>query len=98
MVTPKGGAPVSIIEMAATGMPIVSTNHCDIPEVILDGVTGLLAEERDVSGLVTHLQHLVKYPEQWLDMVKAGRNHLEAEYDVQIQSARLAAIYKLIQG
>ena len=94
----EGGAPVSIIEMAATGMPIVSTNHCDIPEVILDGVTGLLAEERDVAGLVAHLQYLVKYPEKWLDMVKAGRKHLEAEYDVRIQSARLAAIYKLIQG
>ena len=94
----EGGAPVSIIEMAATGMPIVSTNHCDIPEVILDGVTGLLAEERDVAGLVTHLQHLINYSEKWLDMLEAGRKHLETEYDVRIQSARLAAIYKLIQG
>ncbi len=39
----EGGAPVSLIEMAATGMLIVSTTHCDIPEVIKHGVTGLLA-------------------------------------------------------
>ena len=39
----EGGAPVAIIEMSASGMPIVSTNHCDIPSVVLDGVTGLLA-------------------------------------------------------
>jgi len=43
----EGGAPVTIIEMAATGMPIISTKHCDIPEVIKDGVTGFLANERD---------------------------------------------------
>lgn len=30
----EGGAPVTIIEMAASGMPIVSTNHCDIPYVL----------------------------------------------------------------
>ena len=30
----EGGAPVSIIEMMATGIPVVSTTHCDIPEVV----------------------------------------------------------------
>ncbi|NEO41397.1 MAG: colanic acid biosynthesis glycosyltransferase WcaL [Moorea sp. SIOASIH] len=89
----EGGAPVSLIEMAATGMPIISTKHCDIPEVIIDGVTGLLAEERDVEGLVSHLQQLVAHPEQWYDLVQAGRKHIEAEYDAQIQGSRLAAIY-----
>lgn len=89
----EGGAPVSLIEMAATGMPIVSTNHCDIPEVILNGVTGLLAEERDVSGLVAHLQWLIEHPNKWDDMVQAGRKHVEAEYDARIQGSRLATIY-----
>jgi len=32
----EGGAPVSIIEASASGMPILSTIHCDIPEVVLD--------------------------------------------------------------
>lgn len=90
----EGGAPVSLIEMAATGMPIVSTKHCDIPEVILNGVTGLLAEERDVSELVAHLQWLVAHPEKWSDLVQAGRKYVEAEYDSRIQGTRLAAIYR----
>jgi colanic acid/amylovoran biosynthesis glycosyltransferase len=89
----EGGVPVSLIEMAATGMPIVSTKHCDIPEVVINGITGLLAEERDVVGLVTHLQQLVDYPEQWNGMVQAGRKHVEAEYDARIQGIRLAKIY-----
>ncbi|MBW4643033.1 MAG: glycosyltransferase [Goleter apudmare HA4340-LM2] len=89
----EGGAPVSLIEMAATGMLIVSTNHCDIPEVVINGLTGLLAEERDVSGLVTHLQQLVHHPEQWLPITVAGRKHVEKEYDAYIQGKKLAEIY-----
>ncbi|HET6197476.1 MAG TPA: glycosyltransferase, partial [Acetobacteraceae bacterium] len=61
----EGGAPVSLIEMAASGMAIVSTRHCDIPDVIEDGVTGLLAAERDVQGLADCLQRLCAEPSRW---------------------------------
>ena len=44
----EGGAPVAIIEMLATGMPVVSTTHCDIPEVVGPSFSHLLAPERDV--------------------------------------------------
>lgn len=94
----EGGAPVSLIEMAATGMPLISTTHCDIPEVILNGITGLLAEERDVAGLVAHLQQLVNYPEQWYAMLQAGRKHIEAEYDAEKQGVRLAELYLNIKS
>lgn len=94
----EGGVPVSIIEMAATGMPIVSTFHCDIPEVIHHGETGLLAHEKDVEGLVTLLQWLLENTDQWISMVKACRNHLEAEYNAKIQGERLTNIYnKLLE-
>lgn len=90
----EGGAPVSIIEMAASGMPIVSTKHCDIPEVIENGVTGLLAEERDVNGLFEHLQWLVNHPDKWRTMTKAARRHVEAQFNVRTQGEKLAAIYE----
>ncbi len=89
----EAGIPYSLVDMAATGMPIVSTKNCDIPALILNGVRGLLAEERDVPGLVTHLQWLVDHPEKWYDMVVAGRNHVAGEYDAYIQGERLAEIY-----
>lgn len=92
----EGGAPVSIIDMAATGMPIVSTTHCDIPEVIINGVTGLLVEERDVVGLKKSLNYLIDHPELWHKMTNLGRQHIEREYDVQIQGRRLAEIYKQV--
>ncbi len=90
----EGGAPVSLIEMSASGMMIVSTTHCDIPGVILDGRTGLLAPERDVEALVERLHWIVSHPERWLDLQQAGRAHIEAEFDARRQGERLAAIYR----
>jgi colanic acid/amylovoran biosynthesis glycosyltransferase len=90
----EGGAPVSIIEVAASGMPVVSTTHCDIPEIIVDGVTGLLAPERDIDGLTRHLTWLVENPGLWSGMVEAGRRHVETHFDAQKQGDRLAGIYR----
>jgi len=90
----EGGAPVSIIEMMAIGMPVVSTKHCDIQEVVNNGVTGLLAEERDVNGLVRHIKWLVDHPEQWSIMAEAGRKHVETEFNARIQGEHLKGIYE----
>ena len=90
----EGGVPVSIIEMAATGMPVISTIHCDIPEVIHDRETGLLVQERDVEGLVASLRWLIEHEDQWFAMTERGRKHIEAEYNGKKQGERLANIYK----
>lgn len=89
----EGGAPISLIEMAATGMPALSTTHCDIPSVIIHGETGLLAAERDVGGLVEHLRWYVTHPELWHNIVMAGRQHIEMEYNATKQASRLRDIY-----
>jgi colanic acid/amylovoran biosynthesis glycosyltransferase len=90
----EGGAPVSIIEMLASGMPVVSTEHCDIPEVVQNGVSGLLANERDVDGLVKCLKWLFDHPEKWSRMLEAGRNHIEKEYNARVQGQRLSSLYR----
>lgn len=89
----EGGAPVTIIEMAASGMLVVSTRHCDIPEVIRDGETGFLAAERDVGGLTDGLLRLVDRSRSWPDILAAGRARVESEFNARIQGQRLAAIY-----
>lgn len=92
----EGGAPVSIIEMAASGMMVVSTTHCDIPEVIQHGESGLLAEEGDVDGLVAHLTWLAANPERWEGMARAARRHIEEQFDVHAQGRRLAETYEAL--
>ena len=94
----EGGAPVTLIEMAALGMPVISTRHADIPEVLPERLGCLLAHERDVDGLVAHLETLASHPEAWDPLVRAVRAHIETEYDVRRQAPRLAAIYAEVAG
>jgi colanic acid/amylovoran biosynthesis glycosyltransferase len=95
----EGGLPVTLIEMAATGMPVVTTNHCDIPELVLPGVTGLQAPERNVEQLAEHLQWLYQNPAQWQSIADAARKRVEAEFDANKQGIRLGQVYReLIQG
>lgn len=89
----EGGAPIAIVEMIASGMPVVSTTHCDIPEVAYNTEKSLLTEEKNVDGLIKHLQWLVSCPNYWKKMLVAGRQHVESEYDARIQGERLAKIY-----
>ena len=76
----EGGAPVAILEVQATGLPVISSYHADIPEVVVDGKSALLAPERDVETLAKHLWYLVEHPDVWGAMGRAGREHVEQEY------------------
>ena len=92
----EGGAPVSIIDMAASGMPVVSTTHCDIPEVLPKSVGHLLADERDVSGLEERLLWLIENPQSWREIAVSGREHIEKEFNAITQGERLAEIYRQV--
>ena len=94
----EGGAPVSIIEMCASGMMVVSSRHCDIPGVVQDGVTGLLANERDVDELAAHVQWLIDNPGEWDSLLTRSREHIEGEFDAVTQGHRLADIYRRVAG
>ncbi|HEX5132869.1 MAG TPA: glycosyltransferase [Candidatus Krumholzibacteria bacterium] len=90
----EGGAPVTLIEMSASGMMIASTTHCDIPGVIVHGRTGFLSPERDVTALTANLRRIIAKPAAWRTMQMAGRKHIETEFDARRQGERLAAIYR----
>ena len=94
----EGGAPVSVIEMAASGMPVVSTMHCDIPEVLNYGGKEWLAAERDVDGLVRIFDKWLNNLSGWNDLLLHARRHVEKEYDVVKQGARLGSIYEELAG
>jgi colanic acid/amylovoran biosynthesis glycosyltransferase len=89
----EGGCPVAVIELSAAGMPVLSSRHCDIPEVVLDGVSGYLAPEKDVGALTDRLESLVTHPDKWPEMGRAGRAHVEVEYNAALQPGRLENLY-----
>jgi colanic acid/amylovoran biosynthesis glycosyltransferase len=90
----EGGAPVTITELSASGMPVVATKHCDIPQIVLDGRSGLLAEERDVDGLAALLARICASPQTWETMGRAGRAHVEDRFDIRRQVRELERMYE----
>lgn len=56
----KEGIPGTLIEAMAAGLPVVSTYHAGIPEIVTDGVDGLLVAEQDLDGLSNALGHLIQ--------------------------------------
>jgi colanic acid/amylovoran biosynthesis glycosyltransferase len=94
----EGGAPVTLAEMMATGMPVVSTNHCDIPEIVRYGIDDWLADERDVEGLTRRIRWLIENPEKWRRMLDIGRKHIEVNFNASRQGQQLKGIYQSLLG
>jgi glycosyltransferase involved in cell wall biosynthesis len=65
------GTPVAVLEAGAAGLPVISTRHAGIADVVVDGVTGLLTEERDVEGTAAGIATLMRDP---MRAAELGRN------------------------
>lgn len=88
------GIPVVLMEAMAMGLPVVSTQHSGIPELVEDGISGYLVPERDVDALAERLHHLVKHPALWVGMGKSGREYVEAHYNIDRLNKKLVDIYQ----
>lgn len=89
----EGGAPVTITELMATGMPVVGTVHCDIPEVFGRELSQLLASERNAEDLSRVINLLLSAPERWKEWATTARTRIETEYNILRQSKRLVSHY-----
>jgi colanic acid/amylovoran biosynthesis glycosyltransferase len=88
------GTPVAILEAMAAGLPVVSTVHAGIPEVVENGVSGFLVAERDVLGLAAALQRLACNPELRGSMGQQGRSTILDRHDIAKLNDRLIEIYR----
>jgi colanic acid/amylovoran biosynthesis glycosyltransferase len=88
------GAPVSLLEAQASGMPVISTRHAGIPEIVADNASGLLVPERDVQALGIALARLVDNADRWLEMGRAGRGFVERKHDLKMLNRRLVELYQ----
>lgn len=92
------GIPVVLMEAMAMGLPVVSTQHSGIPELVKDGVSGYLVPERDPDALADRLEYLVRHPDTWPDMGKAGRICVENHYNIDTLNKKLVDIYQSSHG
>ena len=85
--------PNTIIEAMAMGLPIVSSRSGAIPELIDDGVSGLLVAPRDVDGLADALARLLDDDGLRRRLGRAARAAAEARFDIRRNAARYAALF-----
>lgn len=90
-------APINVLKEAmAMGLPVISTVHGGIPELVQDGVSGYLVPERDVPALSDRLEHLLNAPERWAEMGQAGRTYVEQHFHLQRLNDRLVDRYQAL--
>ena len=88
------GIPVSIMEAMATGMPVVSTQHSGINELVEDNITGFLVPERDIDSLADKISYLISQPETCLEMGLEARARIEQNFNTDTLNNRLVSIFE----
>lgn len=86
------GIPVALMEPLACEVPVVSTRISGIPELVEDGVTGLLVAPEDPVALANALQRLANNPELGIRLGQAGREKVLREFDLKDNTAMLAQL------
>lgn len=87
------GIPNALKEAMAMGLPVIATRHGGIPELVEDGISGLLVPERSPKLLADRLRYLIDHPQTWTNFGRAGRQRVEAEYDIDRLNDELVVLY-----
>ncbi|WP_051236848.1 glycosyltransferase [Paenibacillus pinihumi] len=88
------GIPVAIMEAMACGLPVLSTYHSGIPELVEDGVSGFLAPERNVEKLAQRIAELAEDPVRRSKMGEAGRRIVEQQYNLEQLNLKLGQMFR----
>lgn len=88
------GIPVSLMEAMARGMPVISTYHSGIPELVEDGVSGFLVPERDVAALARAIARTIDSAARWPEIGRAGRRVVESDFNRRTLGLRLIEHYR----
>jgi glycosyltransferase involved in cell wall biosynthesis len=92
------GMPVSLMEAAACGVPVVATAVGGVPELVQDGVTGLLVPVGDACVLATALKRLLIDGQLRLHMSTAARQRAELNFSIARQVDQLLALWSEVLG
>lgn len=94
------GVPKVLLEAAASGRPIITTDMPGCREVVEDGVNGLLVKPRDAEGLALAIKQLLNDPALRVRMGEASRKRAEAAFGIEAVTLQTLELYNelLSQG
>ena len=84
------GTPVAILEASAAGLPVISTKHAGIPDVILDGETGFLVDEHDVDGMSEAMMTILADHAMAKRLGQAGKERIRNNFSMARYINKLA--------
>jgi glycosyltransferase involved in cell wall biosynthesis len=87
------GVPVVLMEAMATRLPVIATRVAGVAELVTDGVSGLLVAPGDPEALRDAVLEIAQDGDRRDRMGDAGRQTVEAEFDVEIEGRRIAALF-----
>ncbi|MBL3643918.1 glycosyltransferase [Bacillus sp. RHFB] len=90
------GIPNALKEAMASGLPVVSTRHAGIPELIEHQRTGYLAPEKNDMELAKGIQFFMENPDIWTDYTERARKVIEEKFDVNKQIIEQQRLYSLV--
>jgi L-malate glycosyltransferase len=88
------GIPLTLIEGMAAGLPVLATRVGGIPEVVVEGETGLLAPAGDADALAAQVLRLAEDRDLRERLGRAGRERARTSFD----EGRMIAAYDRIYG
>ncbi|MBN1993495.1 MAG: glycosyltransferase [Anaerolineae bacterium] len=88
------GLPNTILEAMAAGLPVVATAVGGTPEVVVDGVTGLIVPPGDPMALAGAIHHLLVDTNLRGQMGRAGQSRVQQHFDIQQNVERTESLYK----
>ncbi len=92
----RDGIPLTLIEAMSCGLPAVSTDASGIPELIEDGVNGLLVRQADAHGLAQALERLLLDRELRERLGSAARATILEKHSARKNVASLAALLQTV--
>jgi glycosyltransferase involved in cell wall biosynthesis len=90
----REGIPRALLEAAAMGKALITTDTVGCREVVDDGVNGLLVPVKDAEALARAMVCLIEHPEMRKCMGKAGREKMEREFDERIVVEKTLQVYQ----
>lgn len=88
------GTPVAVLEAGASGLPVVSTRHAGIPDVVVDGETGFLVDERDTDAMAARMIRLLREAQLARQFGEAARRRTQSRFSREQSDGRLWAVIR----